>query len=212
MTWLCPFFFRHESPFHVHKLLYWPCGIHGWLHRDMEKNKVAGKRKYTTFLCQFFLRPCRILHNTKIKLSCSQKKEGKYGRKKTLRWQVKGKSRQGIGKSLQGKGKNLQSKGKIWQGKGKSWQVKGKSWQGKGKRRQEIGKNVYRELAKKSTGNWQKSTGKRQKSTVRETDTQQDKWWRGNTVDIRKMVLCQGLPHFLRLRVDPCMARHLEAF
>ena len=26
--------------------------------------------------------------------------------------------------------------------------------------------------------------------------------------NIRKMVLCQGLPHCLRLCVDPCMARH----
>ena len=28
--------------------------------------------------------------------------------------------------------------------------------------------------------------------------------------DIRKMFLCQGLPHFLRLWVDPCMARHTQ--
>ena len=29
--------------------------------------------------------------------------------------------------------------------------------------------------------------------------------------NIRKMVLCQGLPHCLRLCVDPCMARHAQS-
>ena len=29
--------------------------------------------------------------------------------------------------------------------------------------------------------------------------------------NIRKMVLCQGLPHCLRLYVDPCMARHAKS-
>ena len=29
--------------------------------------------------------------------------------------------------------------------------------------------------------------------------------------NIRKMVLCQGIPHCLRLCVDPCMARHAQS-
>ena len=29
--------------------------------------------------------------------------------------------------------------------------------------------------------------------------------------NIRKMVLCQGLPHCLPLSIDPCMARHAQS-
>ena len=29
--------------------------------------------------------------------------------------------------------------------------------------------------------------------------------------DIKKMVLCQGLPHCLRPCIDPCMARHAQS-
>ena len=33
----------------------------------------------------------------------------------------------------------------------------------------------------------------------------------GSIANIRKMVLCQGLPHCLRPCVDPCMARHAQS-